>query len=214
MFWYEDKDKTIVNRNRVLYNEKKRQEILCMNHIGTKRLETDRLILRPFIPEDDAPMFRNWASDPMVTRYLTWSAHTDPSVTSTTIGHWIERYCDPSYYHWAVELKSIDEPIGSISGVRIDEDTGSVEIGYCIGRPWWGQGLVAEAVRALMAFFFERVGVRCIVACHHPDNPNSGRVMQKCGMTYDGAWPKKGEALELNWYSLSREEYANQQRSC
>ena len=45
-----------------------------MEHIGTKRLETERLILRPFVTEDAAPMFRNWASDPKVTRYLTWSA--------------------------------------------------------------------------------------------------------------------------------------------
>lgn len=178
-----------------------------MNHIGTKRLETDRLILRPFIPEDDAPMFRNWASDPMVTRYLTWSHHTDASVTRESIERWIERYREPSYYHWAIELKSLGEPIGSISGVRIDEGTCSVEIGYCIGRPWWGQGLVAEAVRALMAFFFDQVGVQRVMACHHPDNPNSGRVMQKCGMTYDGAWSRDEASVDLKWYSLSREEY-------
>ena len=101
------------------------------------------------------------------------------------------------------------EPIGSISAVKIDEAACSVEIGYCIGQPWWGQGLVAEAVLALMAFFFEQVGVQRVKACHHPDNPNSGRVMQKCGMTYDGAWPKEGESLELKWYSLSREAYVN-----
>ena len=185
-----------------------------MNHIGTKRLESDRLILRPFIPEDEAPMFRNWASDPLVTRYLTWPAHSNPSITRRVISNWIESYRKPSYYQWAIELRSLGEPIGSISGVKIDEKTGTVEIGYCIGRPWWGQGLVAEAVRALMAFFFEQVGVRRVIACHHPDNPNSGRVMQKCGMTYDGVWSKEGASIELKWYSLSKEEYENQQMSC
>ena len=180
-----------------------------MNHLGTTRLETDRLILRPFVPEDAAPMFQNWASDPMVTRYLTWPTHQYLSVTHMVVKSWIDRYEDPTFYQWAIQLKSLGEPIGSISAVKIDEAACSVEIGYCIGQPWWGQGLVAEAVRALMAFFFEQVGVQRVKACHHPDNPNSGKVMQKCGMTYDGAWPKEGESLELKWYSLSREAYVN-----
>lgn len=178
-----------------------------MDHLGTKRLETRRLILRPFVPEDEAPMYRNWASDPLVTRYLTWPAHQSPAVTRMVIEKWIESYAQPSYYQWAIELKAIGEPIGSISGVKIDEATRTVEVGYCIGRPWWGHGLVAEAVRALMAFFFEEVGMDRVVACHHPDNPNSGRVMQKCGMTFEGARPREGYDVELSWYGISREQY-------
>jgi len=180
-----------------------------MNHLGTVRLETDRLVLRPFTTKDAVPMFRNWAGDPMVTRYLTWPNHSDISVTAKVIESWIKQYRDSNYYQWAIELKSIAEPIGSISGVKIDESDRSVEIGYCIGQSWWGQGLVAEAVRALMAFFFERVGVHQVKACHHPDNPNSGRVMQKCGLSYDGTRSKEENGIELRWYSLSREEYMN-----
>ncbi len=178
-----------------------------MNHLGNKRIETDRLILRPFIPEDDIHMFKNWASDPLVTRYLTWAAHQSPSVTRMVIDSWVKRNQEPTFYQWAVTLKSLNEPIGSISGVRIDEDTGSVEIGYCIGRPWWGQGVVAEAVRALMDFFFNEVGVTQVTACHHPDNPNSGRVMQKCGMSYQGAWPKEEKGIDLCWYAIQKDEY-------
>ena len=181
-----------------------------MNHIGTQQIETDRLILRSFVPEDAAPMYRNWASDPEVTRYLTWQAHSSSSVTRMVIASWLESYSNPNYYHWTIELKSLSEPIGSISGVKIDEEKRSVEIGYCIGRPWWGQGLVPEAVSALMHFFFEEVGVERIVACHHPDNPNSGRVMQKCGMTYEGTWAKEGTDLNLCWYAISRDEYRKQ----
>ena len=178
-----------------------------MNHIGTKPLETDRLILRPFVPEDAAPMYRNWARDPEVTRYLTWPAHESPAVTQRVIDSWVKRYDDPAYYHWTIELKSLGEPIGSISGVKIDEGDGSVEIGYCIGRPWWGQGIVAEAVLALMGFFFEQVGVERVKACHHPDNPNSGRVMQKCGMTCQGTWYQEDKGRTLCWYAIEREEY-------
>ena len=178
-----------------------------MKHLGTIRLETERLILRPFVPEDAAPMFNNWAKDPAVTRYLTWPTHTSPDITRRTIASWVPRYSDPRYYHWAFELRSVGQPIGSISGVKLDEDTDTVEIGYCIGRTWWGQGLVAEAVRALMSFFFEQVGVDRVIACHHPDNPNSGRVMQKCGMTYDGTWYQEDKGRELCWYSLEKAEY-------
>ena len=178
-----------------------------MEHIGTKKLETNRLILRPFVPEDAAPMFRNWASDPEVTRYLTWPTHQSMTVTRSVIESWVKRYDDPAYYHWTIELKSLGEPIGSISGVKIDAAARSVEIGYCIGRSWWGQGLVAEAARALLAFFFEQVGMDTVVACHDPCNPNSGRVMQKCGMTYTGNGPKEGMERDLCWYAISREEY-------
>ena len=94
-----------------------------MEHIGTKPLETERLILRPFVQEDAAPMFHNWASDPEVTRFLTWPTHSDISVTIATINSWVKRYDDPAYYHWAIELKALGEPIGSISGVKIDETT-------------------------------------------------------------------------------------------
>ena len=178
-----------------------------MEHIGTKRLETERLILRPFVTEDTSPMFRNWASDPEVTRYLTWPAHSGLSFTSAVISSWIKRYDDPSYYHWTIELMSLGEPIGSISGVRVDEASRSVEIGYCIGRSWWGQGLVAEALRALIAFFFEQVGMERVIACHDPNNPNSGRVMQKCGMTFTGYGPKEGTDRTLCWYAVERGKY-------
>lgn len=178
-----------------------------MNHFGTVRLETERLILRQFLPEDAEPMFRNWAGDPAVTKYLTWPAHQSLSVTQMVVKSWIENYADPKYYQWAVELKAIAEPIGSISGVKIEEAIGSVEIGYCIGRAWWGQGLVAEAVQALFDFYFEQVGVDRIEACHHPDNPNSGRVMQKCGMLYQGLWAKEGKNVKLCWYAVSKEAY-------
>ena len=83
-----------------------------MEHIGTKRLETDRLILRPFVPEDAVPMFRNWASDPEVTRYLTWPTHQSMTVTRSVIESWVKRYDDPAYYHWTIELKSLGEDLG------------------------------------------------------------------------------------------------------
>ena len=178
-----------------------------MRHLGTKRLETKRLILRPFVPEDALPMFQNWAGDPEVTRYLTWLAHQSVSITRALIDRWIKSYDEPNYYQWAIELKSLGEPIGSISAVKIHENDGSVEIGYCIGRPWWGQCLMPEAVRALMDYLFDSIGVSRIIACHHPENLKSGRVMQKCGMAYNGKRYTDEKERELCWYSIDKDLY-------
>ena len=101
-----------------------------MKHKGTVRLETERLILRPFTPEDALPMFRNWASDEEVTRFLTWPAHEDVKVTSCIIADWYKGYEAPDYYQWAIELKETGEPIGSIAAVRIDDRTEAATIGY------------------------------------------------------------------------------------
>jgi len=158
-----------------------------MNHRGTQRLETKRLILRRFVSEDAGAMYRNWASDDQVTKYLTWPTHPSIEVSKSVMGKWVNSYPDNKFYQWAIVLKENgDEPVGSISAVDMNEDISMVHIGYCIGRAWWHQGITSEAMKAVMAFFFEEVGVNRIEARHDPRNPNSGKVMAKCGMKYEG----------------------------
>lgn len=157
-----------------------------MNHKGTVTLETQRLILRPFVMEDAEDMYKNWASDEEVTRFLTWPTHKDSDVSRMVCESWVKEYSKPDYYQWAIELKEIHEAIGSISVVHIKEETASVEIGYCIGRNYWQQGITSEALNTLIRFFFEEVKANRIEARHDPHNPNSGKVMMKCGMKYEG----------------------------
>ena len=136
-----------------------------MRHGGTRRIETARLLLRPFREEDAEDMFRNWAQDPEVTRYLTWAPHESPAATRALVRRWAKEAAeDPSVYMWAIERKDLGQVIGSLSAVRMDETTESVELGYCIGKAWWGQGLMTEAVRAVCSYFFSEVGVRRISA--------------------------------------------------
>lgn len=93
-----------------------------MNHCGTQRLETKRLILRRLTEADADAMYRNWASDPEVTRFLTWPTHSSPEVTQNVISLWLPLYAKPDYYHWAITLKENgDEPIGTIHGL-VNED--------------------------------------------------------------------------------------------
>ncbi len=73
-----------------------------------------------------------------------------------------------------------------MGAVAFNEKARSVEIGYCIGEKWWRRGYTSEALSAVIRFFFEEVGVNRVYSEHDPRNPNSGRVMEKCGMKYEG----------------------------
>ncbi len=155
-------------------------------HKGTQTIETSRLILRRAVREDAEPMFRNWASDPEVTKFLTWPAHSSIAVSEIVIGSWLQEYEKESYYQWMIVLKELGEPIGSISVVRRNDRVEEAEIGYCIGRRWWHRGIVTEALTAVIAYLFDEVGMNRVAARHDPNNPHSGGVMRKCGMKYEG----------------------------
>ncbi|MBE6951607.1 MAG: GNAT family N-acetyltransferase [Ruminococcaceae bacterium] len=158
-----------------------------LTHKGTQTIETPRLILRPFTMADAEPMFRNWASDPEVCRHMTWPTHASVDVTRELLTRWTESYCNPDYYNWAIVIKDNGpEPIGNISAAHIREKTRCAHIGYCMSRAHWGKGIMTEALTALTDFFFDQVGCNRIEAEHDPNNPASGRVMEKAGMTYEG----------------------------
>ena len=88
------------------------------------------------------------------------------------------------------------------------EDIGLAEIGYCIGRSWWGQGITSEALSAVLDFLFQEVGVESIIAKHAVDNPASGRVMEKAGMNFlPGKYEKNGIFYDVPQYRITREEW-------
>lgn len=157
-----------------------------MKHLGTKRMETARLVLRPFVKEDAPAMYRNWASDPEVTKFLSWPTYKTVDTAYEILNIWVPQYRDDTFYQWAIELKEIGEVIGSISVVNFDERVDMAEIGFCIGRSWWGQGIMTEAFQAVIDFLFGEVGVLRIEAGHDPNNPTSGAVQRKCGLKYEG----------------------------
>ena len=183
-----------------------------LNHKGSVPIHCQRIILQPFKVSDAFFMFRNWANDPDVTRYMTWFPHENMQVTESVISSWVSDYSKPNFYQWAILLRQIDEPIGSIGVVEMDEDAKSCEIGYCIGKPFWHQGYTSEAVSHVIKFLFEQVKFEKITARHDVRNPNSGAVMMKCGMKYvttriNIGQTKEGEPLSCAYYEISREEY-------
>jgi ribosomal-protein-alanine N-acetyltransferase len=161
-----------------------------MEHKGTVKIETERLILRRFEPNDILPCFKNWMSDERVTRFLRWLPHESEEETARILNMWIDFYKNLPFYQWAIVPKELGEPIGSISVMSVKEKTETIHIGYCIGFDWWGRGYASEALDALIRFFFESVGALRIESQHDPENRASGRVMEKCGMQYEGTLRK------------------------
>lgn len=183
-----------------------------INHKGTISLETERLRLRKFTEEDAEDMYNNWASDTEVTKYLTWPAHSSIEVSKKVIDMWIDNYKDMEYYQWAIELKEIRQVIGTISLMNIDNNIENCEVGYCIGRKFWNKGITTEAFFSIINFAFNQVGFERITARHHVDNSASGRVMEKCGLKYEGLLRKisrnsSGELVDCKYYSILKDEY-------
>ena len=183
-----------------------------LKHIGTQKLETERLILRKFKEDDAVDMFKNWASDSEVTKYLTWSAHSTVEVSRQITDLWVSEYCNMEHYQWAIELKEIGEVIGSIGLVNIDNDNENCEIGYCMGKAFWGKGIMTEAFSEIINFLFKEIGFERLGARHDVDNPASGRVMEKSGLKYEGTLRKscrdnKGNLVDCKYYSILKDEF-------
>lgn len=181
-----------------------------LTHIGTKEIKTERLILRRFKPEDAEAMFDTWANDERVTRFLTWEPHGTLDVTEYIIDLWIKDYEKENTYQWAIEFEG--KLIGSIGCVETNESNECGEIGYCIGYDYWGKGIMREAAKAVIDFLFREVNLHRIEILHATKNPASGKVAQKCGLTYEGTKREyfksaSGEFLDIAIYSILRREW-------
>lgn len=184
---------------------------VMLTHRGTQTIETSRLILRRAVREDAEAMFRNWASDPEVTKFLTWPTYEKVENAYPILDLWISEYERPNFYQWMIVLKELSEPIGSISVVRQRDDIGEAEIGYCIGSHWWQKGIMTEALRAVIEYLFTEVGMNRVAARHDPNNPHSGRVMRKCGMKYEGtshSSDRNNQGIcDIDQYAILREDW-------
>lgn len=178
-----------------------------LKHTGTLEIESDRLKLRRFALEDVEAVFHNWANDDEVTRFLSWPTHPNSAVTKKVVQDWIESYENDEFYHWAIELKENGEAVGGITVVNSSNMHERCEMGYCIGREYWGKGITAEALETVNSFLFHEVGYNRIEAMHHSSNPASGRVMEKAGMKYEGVRysymrNKHGEFVDCDTYVI------------
>ena len=174
----------LVHFQKIKYQE--REKGYRMNHLGTREIATERLTLRRFEIEDAENVFYNWFSDEQTVKYLTWPVYKSVDEAEDMIKSWIAQYDNTEYYNWAIELNDLEQPIGNISVVSIDEKTESIELGYCLGSQFFNKGYMTEAVTAIIRFFINEVGAGRVWARHDTENPNSGKVMAAAGMDYEG----------------------------
>lgn len=163
-----------------------------MNHTGTQTIETPRLTLRQFVAGDAEAMYTRWARDPEVTRYMSWMPHQNLEETRSILGGWLDLYAtNPGFYNWAVTLKSSDDAVPTLIGsLGILYNTTLYppcewEPGYCLAKPYWGQGYATEALRAALDYFIGHTGLTNMFCCHATANPASGVVMSKVGFVYN-----------------------------
>ena len=153
------------------------------SHIPT--LETDRLILRGMRVSDAEDMFE-YARRPSVTQYLTWNPHTDPAETREYLTYVGQRYRTGDFYDWAVVDRESGHMIGTCGFTSFNCPHDTAEIGYVLNPTYQGKGLATEAVRRLLDFGFDELGLHRIEAHFMEGNDASRRLMERVGMTFEG----------------------------
>ncbi len=145
-------------------------------------IKTKRLILRPWC-EDDAPSLYEYASDPEVGPSAGWPAHTNVSNSLDVIRGVL------SVEHTYAVCLGDGSPIGSISlkfppNTDMTERSDECELGYWLGRPFWGGGIIPEAAEALLRLAFCELGMRAVFCGYYDGNMKSQRVQEKLGFVY------------------------------
>lgn len=187
-----------------------------MNFIGTKNIETERLILRKITKEDATSAYENWCSSDVVDKYVLWKKHESVETTKKLYEVWEKDYEDFTTFRWIVEIKDTHELIGTIDiASKKFLPYGACEIGYCYGEKYWSKGYATEALKGVIKFLFEECDAEVIFAEFMSNNPASGKVMKKSGMTFEGFLRKRiiakdGIRNDLGSYSITKEEYYNQ----
>ncbi len=173
-------------------------------------LETDRLYLKKIVDEYAHDMY-DYAKDPLVTRYLTWSPHSSLKETQRHIKLLQKKYKSGFYNDWGIVEKSTGRMIGTCGFTSFDEKKNMAEIGYVLSKDYWGRGLAAEAAKRVMQFGREVFGLTSFYAKCIEGNNASISVMKKCGMTeLDGIYKNsmfiKGEYKTIVIYRTPANE--------
>ncbi|MCA1620866.1 MAG: GNAT family N-acetyltransferase [Acidobacteria bacterium] len=147
------------------------------------KIETERLLLRPYAPEDADEQFRI-TSDPEFRRHMGPQFRPTRDKVLVGIGRFTEHWYQFGYGAWALELKGEGRLVG-YCGMRHLLPSDEVELFYGCDRDYWGRGLVTEAARASLRYGFGRMGFARVMAVTDKANLGSRRVMEKCGLRYE-----------------------------
>ena len=173
------------------------------------QLGTDRLILRRMNMSDTADIFE-YGRDPEVTRHVLWAPYRSPQEAKAYLRFILRQYRGGEPSSWGIVLRDSGKLIGTIGFMTWSETHRSAEVGYSLSRAYWNRGYTTEALREVIRFGFEEMGLNRIEAQHEVDNPASGRVMEKAGMRREGVLRgrlfNKGRFVDVVLYAILRKD--------
>jgi len=182
-----------------------------LTHTGTQTIETERLILRRFEYSDCGSVFANWASDEEVQKMYSEPVYSTPEAVKGLLDKYISAYEKEDCYRWAVIERKSGQCIGQIAYFLVDSKNHFAEIEYCIGQQFQCRGFATEAAKAVIDFGFRKMNLHKVQICTKTINAPSKRVIEKCGLTYEGTlrdyFYMDGKYVGRLYFSILRDEY-------
>lgn len=145
---------------------------------GTSELQTERLLLRRYRPEDADGLYEYFGKDPAMFRYSGWNPYATPEMARETVNRFVEKYGDRHFYGWVMDCE--DVLAGTIGAYDYKDD--KIEVGMSVKRDCWGRGYAAEALKAVLNYLTEHEKISCVTAWCAPENTGSKKAMEKAGM--------------------------------
>jgi ribosomal-protein-alanine N-acetyltransferase len=174
---------------------------------------TERLVMRQVVP-DDAPAMFEIMSDPDVMRYFGSPPMASPEEAIERVTDIRAGFAERSSIRWAITRREDGRFLGTCGFWRLVKRHYRAEIGYELGRAWWGQGLMPEALAVALGFGFESMGLHSVEANIDPANRGSRRVLEKLGFVQEGYFresyyePHQGRFADAAVFSLLKGDWA------
>lgn len=177
---------------------------------GKINIETERLILRKVSVADASDMYE-YSCRSETCEYLLWDKHPFYSYTVELTRHLQREYVQGRYMDLAIVLKESGKMIGTVGFTTVDEKNFCCEAGYVISPDYWGRGIATEALNALLNFAFCELRMKRVEAKYMVENTVSRRVMEKCGMSFEGVHRSKlfvkGRFRDIGVCSIISDDY-------
>lgn len=173
-------------------------------------IRTDRLLLRPFSPADASDVQRLAGDRDIASTTLTIPHPYEDGAAEEWISTHRERFEKGTLVNFAITRRADGALLGAI-GLTIESGHCRAELGYWVGKPFWGNGYCTEAARAVLRYGFETLGLNRIQASHLGRNPASSRVIRKIGMKHEGTRPqhvrKWGKFEDIEEYGMLKSDW-------
>lgn len=149
------------------------------------RLATPRTVLRGMAAAD-VPALYDIFRDREVARYWSWPAYTHPAQAAALLAEIDELFAERTLFQWGVARREDDRVVGTVTLFQLEPENRRGEIGFALGRAAWGQGLMREALAALLDFSFGRLDLHRLEADVDPRNARSLAVLERLGFRREG----------------------------